>query len=109
MTCVIVDAETPAGIASAATAAPSISNFLTVHSLSAVEDPCACRLSHCARLVNDARDGASARPMQQKTATAPRTKSPSEFREAGSCSAPVLLLICGGAGLSTSLRPAGVV
>jgi len=29
MTCVIVDAETPAGIASAATAAPSKSNFFT--------------------------------------------------------------------------------
>jgi hypothetical protein len=30
MTCVIVAAEAPAGIASAATAAPSISNFFTV-------------------------------------------------------------------------------
>ena len=31
MTCVIVDAETPAGIASAATATPSMSNFLKVN------------------------------------------------------------------------------
>jgi hypothetical protein len=48
MTCVIVDAETPAGIASAATAAPSKSNFLTVHFPSAVDDPYACRLPHVA-------------------------------------------------------------
>src|SRR5438874_5415272 len=31
MTCVIVDAETPAGVVSAATTAPSMSNLLTVH------------------------------------------------------------------------------
>jgi hypothetical protein len=54
MTCVIVDAEAPAGIASATTAAPSKSNFLAVHSPSAVEDPYACRLSHVRRVVNDA-------------------------------------------------------
>jgi hypothetical protein len=33
MTCVIVDAEAPAGIASAAKAAHSKNNFLTVHPL----------------------------------------------------------------------------
>src|ERR1043166_1548808 len=53
MTCVIVDAETLVGIASAATAAPTKRNFFTVHSPSAVEDP--CRLPHVRHVVNDAR------------------------------------------------------
>jgi hypothetical protein len=53
MTCVIVDAEPLAGIASAAIAAPNKSNFLTVPTPSAVETPSASRLSHSRRGVND--------------------------------------------------------
>src|SRR4051794_2443642 len=80
MTCVIVDAETPAGITSAATAAPSKKNFLTVQSPSAVEKPSACRLAHAGRVVNDARQVASRRRTQRETTTSPatgrRTKPP---------------------------------
>jgi len=69
MTRVIVDAETPAGIASAATAAPSKSNFLTIHSPSAV-GTLLTGFRMCAPFVNDAGDLASPPRMKQKTATA---------------------------------------